>query len=122
VPSHPDRLEREINEILEHVAHPLPPTPGRSGKVEQAWRPFADAISSWERARVRSLSHVPFVRLMLLSFVMLLAGVILDDVLPYEGYWLSIAGCLLFIPSFAFVVFGTHRQPRARQPRDGEQK
>ena len=80
-------------------------------------RTLGDSVSAWEHRRLRDLSHVPAVRLLLLSFVLVVVGFVLDEGLPYEGYWLTVAGLLLSLPSFAIVVFGwdRRRQPRKRR-------
>lgn len=55
--------------------------------------------------------------MMLLAFVLLGGGLLVDEALPYEGYWMTLAGVLLFIPSFAFVVFRRDRHdPLGKRP------
>ena len=106
----PDRLEREINEIMEHVGHSLPPEPLRRGAIRQPFRNVSHSISSWEHDRIRDLSRLPATRMLLIAFALLVGGFILDEVLPYEGYWMTIAGALLFVPAFALVVFRRDRR------------
>jgi hypothetical protein len=117
-----DRLEREINEILEHVGDALPPEPRQAAPLESPVRNAARAVSDWERARVRELSRVSPVSMLLLAFVLMCGGFLLDQLMPYEGYWLTFAGALLFVPAFALIVFrrdhrGEPKQSRGRRPR-----
>jgi len=119
---HGDRLEREINEILKQVGGSLPPEPRQPAPFEEPLRTAASSVSAWERARLRDLSRVSPVRMLLLSFVLMCAGFLLDELMPYEGYWLTFAGALLFVPAFAMVVFRHDRKgeptpPRSPRPR-----
>lgn len=101
-----DRLEREINEILQQIGDVLPSPPH---KLPHRLQGPADSLSAWERARVRALGRVSPVHLLLASFVLLCLGFALDELLPYEGYWLTLLGALLFVPAFALVVFRRRR-------------
>jgi hypothetical protein len=108
----PDRLEREINEILEHAGGSLAPPSRLRTTLQEPWRKLARSVAAWERARLRDLSRLSAVRMLLVAFVLLCAGFVLDELLPYEGYWLTLIGALLFVPAFALVVFrgGRHRR------------
>ena len=112
MPEHPDRLEREIEEILKRSEGlPTPePTPGQA--FRQFLRSLAGPVAEWEHTGLRRLSRMRAMRLLLLSFVLVIVGFVLDSVLPYEGYWVTLVGCVLFVPSFAMVVFhGDHHDP-----------
>ena len=93
MPRHMQRFEREIDEILGQ-SESLPP-PTRTGGREPARHP--------------ALSDLSGTRLLLISFAIMLSGVVFDDILPFAGAWLVLAGAMLFITSFTLVMFGPHR-------------
>jgi hypothetical protein len=99
----PDRLEREINEILEKIDQFPPPaepprrvTPKRLGGARSAF-------SSGTHGVTRELARVSLSQLMLLAFVLMLASLFLRSV-PFAWPWLLYAGLVLFVTSFVLMA------------------
>src|SRR5258708_26749221 len=92
VPLSRDRMEREINEILEQAGGLFAHKSRYATENQRVLRKVGNSVSAWERARLRDLSRLHSTRLMLLSFALLVGGFLLDVALPYEGYWLSLVG------------------------------
>ena len=111
----PDRLEREINEILAKVsAFPIPVGP-RNQYLSSLRSILADPVAAFVRWFKRELSHASSTQMLLLSFVLIIIGFFFDDVLPFAGSWLLVAGALLFIVSFALTVFAPRRRSAPRR-------
>lgn len=107
----PDRLEREINEILSNIKQ-FPGADERKGRGRlRAANGFIDAIATRQRAFMRRLSFVSLSQLMLLSFVIILGSMFFRGVVPISWPWTMYAGVILFVTSFTLLMFGGQRRP-----------
>ena len=114
----PDRLKDEIEEILNKIEHfPKPESP-RARARRRALRRVADAVASAERAAARQLGRVSVSQLMLVSFVVIIGSLFFRRIHPLSMQWALYAGIVLFISSFAILIFtrspGGRRQQRWR--------
>lgn len=100
--ANPDRLQREIEEILGRIEQ-LPPPESRA---KRAARRAGLAISERQRALARSLSHVSLSQMMLAAFVMILGAFFFQRLSPLAMIWLMYAGVILFVVSFTMLMFG----------------
>lgn len=101
----PDKLEREIEEILSKIKQ-FPKPESRRAKVRRrALRRLGNAIADRQRAIARELSRVAISQLMLLSFIMIVGSFFFRRVNPLAMQWLLYAGIVLFVSSFAIMVF-----------------
>ena len=103
-----DRLEREIEEILGRIDQLPPPESRAKRTVRRSLRRLGTAISDRQRAIARELSRVSMSQMILLSFLMILGSFFLRRVSPLLMDWLMYGGVILFVVSFAAVMFG-HR-------------
>jgi hypothetical protein len=102
-----DRLEREIEEILGKIEQfPDPETRARRARKRSVNR-FTTRIAGWQQNAARSLSRVSVSQLMLASFLMILfAFFFRGRMLPAPvASWILLAGVILFISTFAVMVF-----------------
>jgi hypothetical protein len=101
-----DRLEREIEEILDKIEQfPAPET--RRARARRRWvRRLGTAISDRQRAVMRELSRISISQVMLTSFLMILGSFFFRRFSPLLTSWVLYAGVVLFISSFAIMVFG----------------
>ncbi len=109
----PDRLKDEIEEILNKIEHFPKPESARARARRRALRRSADAIASAQRAAARQLARISVSQLMLLSFVVIIGSLFFRRLHPLAMQWLLYAGIVLFVSSFAMLVF--MRSPGARQ-------
>ncbi len=100
-----DRLEREIEEILGKIEQfPAPET--RRARTRRRWvRRFGAAVSERQRVVMRELSRISISQVMLVSFLMILGSFFFRDFSPLIMEWVLYAGVLLFISSFAIMMF-----------------
>jgi hypothetical protein len=108
-PEHPDRLEREINEILEKIDHFPTPEQRRARTARRAVHRLGDAVSTRVHAITRELSHVSLSQVMLLAFILILGSLFFRRVIPIAWPWMMYAGLVLFLTSFVLMVFGGGR-------------
>ncbi len=109
----PDRLEREINEILSNIEQFPGPDERKGRGRKRAVNTFTDAIATRQRAFMRRLSFVSLSQLMLLSFVIILGSMFFREVVPISWPWTMYAGVILFVTSFTLLMFGGQRRPPA---------
>ena len=114
----PDRLKDEIEEILNKIEHfPKPESP-RARARRRALRRVADAVAGAERAAARQLGRISVSQLMLISFVLIIGSLFFRRIHPLGMQWVLYAGIVLFVSSFAILVFtrspGSTRQQRWR--------
>lgn len=104
----PDRLEREINEILEKIDQF--PTPAERTQRAPSKRASGarNAFSSRAHAIARELARVSLSQLMLLAFLLILGSLFLRGV-PFAWPWLLYAGLVLFLTSFVLMALGGGR-------------
>ena len=113
MPEDPDRLEREINEILNKIERFPAPDQRRKRAARRALRRFGSSIAQRQQAVARELSRISLPQLILLSFVLILASLFF----PVIRGWLLIAGAAIFIASFTLLMFGggRKRSPSSQQ-------
>jgi hypothetical protein len=101
-----DRLEREIEEILDKIEQfPAPET--RRARARRRWlRRVGGAISDRQRSVMRELSRISISQVMLTSFLMILGSFFFRRFSPLLMSWALYAGVVLFISSFAIMMFG----------------
>lgn len=101
----PDRLEREIEEILGKIEQFPTETRGRRAR-QRALRQLGGAISNRQRAAARQLARISISQVMLLSFLIILGAFFFRRMSPLAMDWLLYAGIILFVSSFAILIFG----------------
>ena len=114
-PEPPDRLEREINEILDKIEQFPTPEKRRNRAVKRQLRRFGEAVSLRQRAFARELSRISLSQLILLSFLLILGSFFFRGF--GIGQWVLFAGVALLIASVALALFGGGRRgaPPAQQ-------
>ena len=101
-----DRLEREIEEILGRIEQ-LPPPESRARRaVRRNVRRVRLAIAERQRALARELSRISLSQMILVSFLMILGAFFFRRMSPLLMDWLMYGGVILFVVSFAVLMFG----------------
>ena len=103
--ANPDRLQREIEEILGRIEQLPPPESCAKRAARRTLRRAGLAISERQRALARSLSHVSLSQMMLAAFVMILGAFFFQRLSPLAMIWLMYAGVILFVVSFTMLMF-----------------
>ena len=107
MPDEPDRLEREIQEILDKIEQlPTPPRRRRASGLRRSLRRIGDGVSAWQRTVAQELSRVSLSHLVLLSFLLILGAFFIRGIGPI-GTWIMIAGLALLVTSLALMMFGS---------------
>ena len=107
MPDPPDRLEREIEEILGKIEDFPSASERRARARKKATGRFGTAIANQQRAVLARLSRIDMSQVMLLSFVLILGSLFLGRLLsPLVTQWVLYTGIALFMASFAMLVFG----------------
>ena len=112
----PDKLEREIKEILNQIEQFPKPASRRAMARRRALRHIGDSIASGHRAIAYKLSRIAISQLMLLSFIMILGSFFFRRMSPFATQWVLYAGIVLFVSSFAIMVV-THSPSHGTQQR-----
>ena len=116
----PDKLEREIEEILSKIEQFPKPESRRAMARKRALRRFGNSIATRQRSVMRELSRISVSQLMLLSFIMIIGFFFFRRLNPLVMQWVLYAGIVLFVSSFAIMVFtrspggGTEQRWRGR--------
>ncbi len=105
MPDNDDRLEREINEILDKIERFPDPESRRARARKRLLRRIATAIANQQRAFAKRLSGVSVSQLMLVSFLIILGSFFLGRFLGPARSWMLLAGVILFVTSFGIMVF-----------------
>lgn len=117
-PEPPDRLEREINEILEKIDQFPTPEERRARATKKKFRNAGESLSGGMHGVLRELSRVSMSQLMLLAFLLILGSFFFRSLLPFVWPWAMYAGLVLFLTSFALMAFGgTHTPSTSREPK-----
>jgi hypothetical protein len=107
-----DRLEREINEILSNIEQ----FPDADQRKQRARRRvvsnFANSVSERQRTFMRRMSGVSLSQLMILSFLIILGSMFFREIVRISWPWMMYAGVLLFLATFALMMFGGSRGGR----------
>lgn len=108
-----DRLEREINEILNKIEQ-FPTAESRRARArKRALRRAGDAIASRQRALTRQLGRISISQVILISFLIILGSFVFRRFNPLLMQWALYAGIVLFVSSFAIMLFS---RPRSSAP------
>lgn len=125
-----DRLEREIEEILDKIEQFPSPESRRARARKQAVRRFGSSIAERQRAFASKLGRIQMSQVMLASFLLILGGVFFRRYSPLLMQWVLYAGIILFVTSFAILMFTRRSSPsgpssaerwRGREVRPGVQ-
>ena len=100
-----DRLEREINEILDNIDRFPGPESRRKRARRRLVRRLINSVADGQRAVARQLSRIAIGQVMLASFLMVLASFFFRRFNPVAMQWVLLAGIVLFVSSFAILVF-----------------
>ena len=115
-----DRLEREIEEILGKIEQ-FPDRGSRSRRQRrQNFNRITSRIAEAQRGFARQLGRVSASQLMLFSFLMILFAFFFRGrgIPPTVASWLLLAGVILFVSTFAVMLFG----PRSVRGGSGTQR
>lgn len=100
-----ERLEREIEEILGKIENfPDPSVRARRARKRRFAR-LGNAMMVRQRAIARELSRVSVSQLMLAAFLLILFSFFFRRMSPMVMNWVLYAGIVLFVSSFAIMVF-----------------
>ena len=108
----PDRLEREIEEILGKIENFPGPEARRARKPVS--RPVGDAVAKRQRALARELSRISISQVMLFSFLLILGSFFFREA-GIVAAWALYGGIILFVVSFAIMMFGNRSKLSGRQ-------
>jgi hypothetical protein len=108
----PDRLEREIEEILGKIENFPGPEARRARKPLP--RPVGDAVARRRRAVARQVSRVSVSQVMLFAFLLILGSFFFRQA-GVVALWALYAGLVLFVVSFAIMMFGNRGRLSGRQ-------
>lgn len=108
----PDRLEREIEEILGKIENFPGPEARRARKP--LGRPVGDAVAKRRQAVARELSRVSISQVMLFSFLLILGSFFFRQA-GVVAVWALYGGVILFVVSFAIMMFGNRGRLSGRQ-------
>ena len=100
-----DRLEREIEEILDKIEHFPTPESRRARARKRYFRRLGASIGERQRAFASQLGRISISQVLLISFLMILGSLFLRRALGPAAQWILVAGIILFVTSFAIMVF-----------------
>ena len=100
-----NRLEREIEEILGKIEQFPEPDSRRQRARQRVLREIGAAISARQRAVARELARISLSQVMLASFLMILGSFFFRRMSPLAMDWVMVAGIILFVSSFAILMF-----------------
>jgi len=100
-----DRLEREIEEILDKIEHFPTPESRRARARKRYFRRLGASIGERQRAFASQLGRISISQVLLISFLMILGSLFLRRALGPATTWILVAGVILFVTSFAILVF-----------------
>ena len=106
MPDPPDRMEREIEELLEKIEDFPSASERRARARRRATGRIGGAIAGQQRALLARLSRIDMSQVMLLSFLLILGSLFLRRFSPLLTQWVLYAGIALFIAAFTMLVFG----------------
>ena len=105
----PNRIEREIEEILDRLEATAPPR--RPVRLRRSWRSRVSRFASRGRAQLPVLPSLNPGNLMLTGLGLIFAGLLLGMVLPELTRWAVIVGLMLFFTSFVLSFSRGRRGP-----------
>lgn len=101
-----DRLEREINEILDKIQQFPTPESRRARSRRRLLRRVAGVVAARQRGLARWLGSFSLGQVMLLSGLIVLGSLFFRRMSPMLMQWVLLAGIVLFVSAFAIMVFG----------------
>ena len=107
-----DRLEREIEEILDKIEHFPTSNSRRSQALRNYFRRLGNGIGVRQRALATQLGNISISQLLLISFLMIFGSFFFRRFNPLMMQWVLYAGIILFVTSFAILMFsrsGKHK-------------
>lgn len=108
-----DRLEREINEILDKIEQ-FPTAESRRARArKRVLRRAGNAFASRQRALARQIGRISISQLILISFLIILGSFFFRRFNPLLMQWALYAGIVLFVSSFAILLLS---RPRSSSP------
>jgi len=110
-----NRLEREIEEILGKIEQFPDATSRRRRSRNRTLQRLGTAISDRQRALMRWLSRFTMSQVMLTSFILILASLFFRRAAPGLMAWVLYAGIILFVTSFAILMFSRNSGSSSQQ-------
>ena len=112
-----ERLEREIEEILDKIEQFPSPESRWARAQKQAIRRFGGVFAERQRAFASQLGRISMSQVMLASFLLILGALFFRRLGP-ANQWLLYAGIILFITSFAVLMFTRRSSPAGAMPHE----
>ncbi len=106
MPEPPDRLEREIEEILGKIEEFPSASDRRARQRRRAVGRVGEAMAARQRSVLAWVSSIDMSQVMLLSFLLILGSFFFRRFSPLLTEWVLYAGVVLFISAFAMIMFG----------------
>jgi hypothetical protein len=100
-----DRLEREIEEIFDKIEHFPSPESRRARAQKRYFKQLGSSIGERQRAIASQLGRISISQVLLISFLLILGSLFFRRFNPAVAGWVLVAGVILFITSFAILVF-----------------
>ena len=110
-----NRLEREIEEILGKIEQFPDAGARRKRSTNRVLQQIGAAISEQQRALMRQLSRFSISQVMLLSFILILGSLFFRRAAPLLMSWVLYAGIIVFVSSFAIMMFSGRGSLTAQQ-------
>ena len=106
----PDKLEREVEEILEKLDRFVP----EEGRLARSRRRTAQAIGGFFQPLLARFSRVSLGQLMLASLLLVLVAFFFRGASPGLARWLIIGGLILFVGAFVLSFLGGRSRSERR--------
>lgn len=106
MPMPDDRLEREINEILDKIEQFPTPEDRRARARRRLLKRAADLVAARQRGLARWLGRFSLGQVMMLSALIVLGSLFFRRMAPMLMQWVLLAGVALFVSTFAIMIFG----------------
>ncbi len=110
-----DRLEREIEEILDKFEQFPGPAERQKRARRRLLRRFGSAIAAQQRAIASQLGRISVSQIMLASLLIVFGALFFRRLGPMVQ-WVLWAGVALFVASFAIMLFSRRPPSRRRRP------
>jgi len=98
----PDKIEREVEEILRKLDKFVP----EEGRLARARRRFGQATSDFLHALAVRSSRVSLGHVMLVSLLLVVVAFLFRSASPTLARWIIIGGLVLFFSSFVLSLLG----------------
>jgi len=107
-----DRLEREIEEILDKIEQFPSPESRRARARKQAIRRFGGSLAGRQQVFASQLGRISMSQVMLVSSLLILGYFFFVRYNPLLMRWVLYAGIILFVTSFTILMFSRRASPR----------